>query len=77
MEWPCIPNRNEIISLERVRRTCLEYVEWAIRWSNVSNNDKNQVHKGPYSKASKAEEFSKALSPVPQVKSVHAKTTQG
>lgn len=33
----------------------LEYVKRAILWSNISNDNKNEVHKGPHSKAPKAE----------------------
>lgn len=42
----------------------LEYVEGAILWSNISNDNKNEVYKGPHSQASKAEQLSKTLSPV-------------
>ena len=55
----------------------LEYVEGAIFWSNISNDDKNKVHKGPHSQAPKAEQLSKTLSPVTQVETVHTKTTKG
>lgn len=77
LQGPNAAQASKTLSLVSHGKPNLEYVEGAIFWSNISNDDKNKVHKGPHTQAPKAKQLAKTLSPVTQVETVHAKTTKG
>lgn len=64
------PLRNQL------HRQCITPISYVVRWTDISDNDKNEVNNAPHSKSTKGKQLSKALSPHTQIETICTETSQ-